>query len=87
MGTEIGRIKDSGSRGVELEVVMYPGGKSGLCIQVTGITEEDTWGYIQLNKKDIIKLINIWQKAIGPLDLSKIKPIKPIKKSKLAAQC
>ena len=73
MSTELGFIKHTGSRNVELQVTRYFGGeKNGLCLQLTGTTEEGSTGYVQLNKKDILCLIKVWQKEIGALGLRKL---------------
>ena len=70
MSTELGTIINTGSRGVELRVTRYGGGiKNGMCLQLTGMTEEHTSGYVQLNKKDMICLFTVWQKEIGALGL------------------
>jgi hypothetical protein len=73
MSTELGFIKHSGSRVVELQVTRYSGGiKNGMCLQLTGTTEEGYTGYVQLNKKDMLCLIKVWQKEIGALGLRKL---------------
>ena len=73
MSTELGTILRSGSRSVDLKVTRFGGGiKTGLCLQLTGLMEEGTIGYVQLNKKDMLCLIKVWQKEIGALGLRKL---------------
>jgi hypothetical protein len=73
MSTELGFIKHTGSRNVKLQVTRYFGGiKNGLCLQITGQEEEGRTGYVQLNKKDMLCLIKVWQKEIGALGLRKL---------------
>jgi len=53
-------MKHTGSRAVELSVTRYYGGeKVGRCFKFTGEMEDGRIGYVQLNKKDIKKLIKI----------------------------
>jgi len=53
-------MKHTGSRAVELSVTRYYGGENvGRCFQLTGEMENGRIGYVQLNKKDIKKLIKI----------------------------
>lgn len=72
MSTELGYIKRTGSRNIELSVTRFWGGKNGTCLQLTGTTEEGITGYVQLNKKDMLCLIKVWQKEIGALGLRKL---------------
>lgn len=60
MSKELKPMKHTGSRAVELSVTRYYGGENvGRCFQLTGEMENGRIGYVQLNKKDIKKLIKI----------------------------
>jgi hypothetical protein len=61
MSTELKVLKNTGSRGVDMQVTKYSGGKQGVCFQLTADQEEGGVGYIQLNKKDLIQIINLWE--------------------------
>ena len=51
MSKTLGSIENSGSRGVELDIVKYWGGdKHGVCIQLTGKMEDGKIGYVQLRE-------------------------------------
>jgi hypothetical protein len=67
MSTELRKMKRTGSRNVELSVLRFSGGKNGMCIQLTGEMEEGGYGYVQLNKKDMVRLIKTWEKEVGAL--------------------
>lgn len=68
MSTELKPMKNTGSRNIELLVTRYYGGiKNGTCLQLTGPMEIGGCGYVQLNKKDMVKLIKTWEKEIGAL--------------------
>lgn len=67
MSTEIAIMRHTGSRDIDFTVTRYWGGKKGSCIQVTGIMEEGNYGYVQFNRRDILRLVDIWQKHIGEL--------------------
>ena len=70
MSTELKSLKRTGSRNVELSVTRFCGGKNGTCLQLTGVMEEGGTGYIQLNRKDMERLVKIWRKEIGALKTS-----------------
>ena len=59
MSANLGKIHNTGSRKIDLDVTVYYGGEAGRCIQLTGETEEGRAGYVQLNKNDILKLMSI----------------------------
>ena len=61
MSTELKTLKNTGSRGVDMLVTRYYGGEQGVCLQLTAEQEEGGVGYVQLNKKDIIQLVNLWE--------------------------
>lgn len=63
MSTVLKTLKQTGSRGVELSLVRYSGGKNGICLQIAGPMEDGRTGYVQLNKKDIVDLVKIWDDA------------------------
>ena len=65
--TELRKMKRTGSRNIDLSAVRFYGGKNGMCIQLTGKMEEGGYGYVQLNKKDMVSLIKTWEKEIGAL--------------------
>jgi hypothetical protein len=54
-----------------------------MCLQLTGIMEEGSHGYVQLNKRDMERLIATWQKNVGAL---KIKESRPTVRAKRPAQ-
>lgn len=70
MSTELPSMKNTGSRGIELFVTRYCG-KDGLCLQLTGEMEEGGWGYVQLNKSDILRLMKIWRKNVDTFGAKK----------------
>lgn len=57
MSRDIGTIKSTGSRGVDMSLTRYWGGPAGPCIQLTALTEDDEYGYIQLSAADIVALM------------------------------
>lgn len=58
MSTDLGNLKDTGSRNVDMNVTRFSGGaKNGLCIQLTAVMEEGSHGYVQLNASDIVALL------------------------------
>lgn len=58
MSREIGTIKDSGSRGVDLHITRYYGGnKRGQCLQLTAIKENGEYGCIQISAADAIAIL------------------------------
>ena len=60
MSKDIGVIKKSGSRGVELFLTRYWGGdKNGYCLQLSALQEDGVHGYIQLSTSDIMALLPI----------------------------
>jgi hypothetical protein len=69
MSTQLTVMQNTGSRNVPIQVTRYSGGDRGACVQLTGDMERGISGYIQLNKKDMEQLVNIWQKYIGRLDI------------------
>ena len=83
MTTELNPMKRTGSRNVELSITRFWGGKNGMCLQLTGIMEEGSHGYVQLNKRDMERLIATWQKNVGAL---KIKESRPTVRAKRAVQ-
>jgi len=65
MSTEIGTLKKSGSRNVDLQLTRYYGGTdNGVCIQLTAEMQEGRTGYVQLSAKDIVTLIPILNKYL-----------------------
>ena len=69
MSTEIGTLKKSGSRNVDLHLNRYHGGRDkGVCIQLTAEMEEGSIGYIQLSGKDLNHLIPLFKKYIIEYD-------------------
>lgn len=58
MSTNIMIINNSGSRGVDLHVTSYSGGRKQ-CIQLTAETEEGDMGYVQLSTRDLKLLMPI----------------------------
>ena len=56
MSTTIGKLKNTGGRGVDMEVTRFWGGERGVCIQLSAEQDEGMWGYIQLNKRDFKRL-------------------------------
>ena len=62
MSTDLGNLKDTGSRNVDMGVTRYSGGKkNGLCIQLTAQMEEGSPGYVQLNASDIVALLPVFK--------------------------
>lgn len=62
MSTDLGNLKDAGSRGVDMNVTRYSGGaRNGLCIQLTAEMEEGSPGYVQLNASDIVALLPVFK--------------------------
>ena len=70
MSTELKSMKRTGSRNVELSVTRFSGGKNGVCLQLMGVMEEGGIGYVQLNRKDMERLVKLWRKEIGALRTS-----------------
>ena len=65
MSTEIGVLKNSGSRDVDLSLTRFYGGKEkGVCVQLTALMEEGGHGYIQLSVSDLLLLIPFLKKNI-----------------------
>jgi hypothetical protein len=64
MSTEIGVLKESGSRNVDLSVTRYSGGNKGICVQLTALQEDTKYGYVQLSVDDLHELIPILTKFI-----------------------
>jgi len=65
MSTEIGTLKKTGSRNVDLHINRYFGGsRKGVCVQLTAKMEEGHTGYVQLSKEDILNLLPILYKFI-----------------------
>ena len=65
MSTEIGTLKKSGSRNVDLQLTRYYGGRDkGVCIQLTAEMEEGKIGYVQLSAKDLNHLIPLFKKYV-----------------------
>lgn len=62
MSTDLGTLKDTGSRNVEMSVTRFSGGvKNGLCVQLTAQMEEGSPGYVQLNASDIVALLPVFK--------------------------
>ncbi len=59
MSTELGTLKDTGSRGVDLTVTRYWGGEAGYCIQLTAEQEEGGIGYVQLSQEDFENMMEL----------------------------
>jgi hypothetical protein len=70
MSTEIGILKESGSRGVELSLTRFWGGeKNGVCVQLTAEDEDGHTGYVQLSGDDILTILPILEKYIIKYDV------------------
>lgn len=62
MSTDLGNLKDTGSRNVDMNVTRYSGGeKNGLCIQLSAQMEDGSTGYVQLNASDIVALLPVFK--------------------------
>lgn len=62
MSTELKILKSTGSRGVDMHVTRYWGGDAnGPCLQLTAKEEEGGYGYVQINKKDLQKINELWE--------------------------
>lgn len=62
MSTDLGNLKDTGSRNVDMCVTRFYGGqKNGPCLQLTAQMEEGPTGYVQLNASDIVALLPIFK--------------------------
>ena len=60
MSTEIRVVQNSGSRGVDLTITRYSGGKErGTCLQLSARMEDGNTGYVQLNTEDIKVLFSL----------------------------
>lgn len=71
MSTELKTMQHTGSRDVELRLTRFYGGeKVGTCLQLTGPMEMGGVGYVQISKKDMLRLIRVWEKDIGPLGVN-----------------
>jgi hypothetical protein len=84
MSTELKSMKQTGSCSVELLLTRYYGGsKHGTCLQLTSPN-----GYVQLNTKDMERLIQVWQKEIGALKIKErrktVKASTPVQQLKQA---
>ena len=65
MSADLGNLKDTGSRNVDMNVIMYSGGsKNGPCIQLTARMEEESTGYVQLNASDIVALLPVFKRVL-----------------------
>jgi hypothetical protein len=65
MSTEIGTLRNTGSRNVDMNITRYYGGKDkGVCVQLTAEMEEGRAGYVQLSAKDLRYLISILDRYI-----------------------
>ena len=62
MSTELGKLEDTGSRGISLDVTRYCGG-NGCCYQLTGEMEEGGFGYVQVTRDDIKNLLEMIEEA------------------------
>lgn len=75
MSTEIGILRNSGSRKKDLFVTRFYGGTdTGTCVQFTSEMEEGGTGYVQLSVRDLEILIPIIQKHIVEYGRSKNDP-------------
>jgi hypothetical protein len=73
MSTELGILKSTGSREVNLYVTRYWGGKKGVCVQLTAVQEDNTHGYVQLSCSDILALLPILKEHIINVEMSRKK--------------
>ena len=65
MSTELGTLKNTGSRNVDISLTRFWGGdKKGVCVQLTSRMEDGGIGYVQLSVQDIITLMPILKKEI-----------------------
>lgn len=65
MSTDLGNLKDTGSRNVDMNITRYSGGaKNGLCVQLTAQMEEGSTGYVQLNASDIVALMPVFKEIL-----------------------
>lgn len=65
MITEIGVLRETGSRNVDMHITRYWGGEDvGPCIQLTAPMEDGGVGYIQLSAFDLLAIFPILQKYI-----------------------
>ena len=65
MSTELGRIENTGSRGVAMQVTRYAGGvRVGPCLQLSAQQEQGDWGYVELSASDIVALMPVFKEII-----------------------
>ena len=58
MSTDIGVLKNAGSKGVDIQITRYYGGnRVGPCLQLTMKMEDGRYGYVQLSGADVIGLM------------------------------
>ena len=61
MSTELGILKNTGSRKVDMSLTRYFGGKNvGACLQLTATMEDGKTGYIQLSAWDMSAIRDIF---------------------------
>ena len=76
MSTEIGVLKNSGSRNIELFLTRFWGGNhKGLCVQLSAIMEGGITGYIQLSTSDIIAILPLLKKYIMDPEMKRQKEL------------
>jgi len=73
MSTEIGILKNAGSRNKDVSITRYYGGKEkGTCLQLTQEMEHGSkfhsYGYVQLSVQDLVDLLPIIQKHVIDYD-------------------
>lgn len=72
MSTEIGTLKNTGSRGVDMSLTRFWGGdNNGVCVQLTATMEEGEGGYVQLSASDLIALYPILKMHIIDVEMER----------------
>ena len=66
MSTDLGTLKKTGSRNVDINLTRFWGGgdDKGVCVQLTAKMESGGFGYVQLSVQDIITLMPILKKEV-----------------------
>lgn len=73
MGTELGKLKNSGSRRSTLYLKRFWGGdEKGVCVQLTQRMETGEYGYIDLSVQDILTLIPTLKNEIIDVEMNRI---------------
>ena len=74
MSREIGILKNTGSRKIDIQITRYNGHDWGPCLQLTAPMEDGFDGYIQLSARDAISLLPIFKTLIDDaLTIKKVK--------------